>query len=68
METIRCTRCNKKLAEATYTQLSIKCPRCKTLTQKAKEPRPSDLIAPERPYALPVTKKRCKTASTVDRR
>lgn len=53
METIRCTNCKRKLAEAIYTQLNIKCPRCKTITQKAVEPLPSDLNVKERPYALP---------------
>jgi phage FluMu protein Com len=31
METVRCGRCNKKLAEADYRHLAIKCPRCGTL-------------------------------------
>ncbi|WP_373691490.1 Com family DNA-binding transcriptional regulator [Azonexus sp.] len=40
METIRCTECNKKLAEAEYLSLSIKCPRCGHLNNlKAGEPR-----------------------------
>jgi phage FluMu protein Com len=25
---VRCTKCNKKLAEADYRRLAIKCPRC----------------------------------------
>ena len=33
METVRCGQCNKKLAEAEYFRLSIKCPRCGTLNQ-----------------------------------
>ncbi|NLC24492.1 MAG: Com family DNA-binding transcriptional regulator [Oxalobacter sp.] len=33
METIRCGSCNKKLAEAEYTRLAIKCPRCGTHNQ-----------------------------------
>jgi phage FluMu protein Com len=53
VETIRCTHCNRKLAEAIYTQLNIKCPRCKTITQKATEPLQSDSKAKERPYAPP---------------
>lgn len=28
MKTIRCAQCNRKLAEATFCSLSIKCPRC----------------------------------------
>ena len=28
MEVIRCENCNRKLAEADYTRLAIKCPRC----------------------------------------
>ncbi|MGV0998277.1 MAG: Com family DNA-binding transcriptional regulator [Fluviibacter sp.] len=68
METIRCTHCNKKLAEATYTQLSIKCPRCGTINQKALEPLHSDLIAQESPYALPRSKQRRQAAYSVDRR
>ncbi len=39
METIRCGHCHKKLAEALYIRLSIKCPRCGTLNLlKAAEP------------------------------
>ncbi|MDR2507619.1 MAG: Com family DNA-binding transcriptional regulator [Candidatus Accumulibacter sp.] len=39
METIRCGQCNKKLAEAEYRRLAIKCPRCGALNQmKAMEP------------------------------
>jgi phage FluMu protein Com len=34
MEVIRCGSCNKKLAEADYLRLSIKCPRCRTLNQR----------------------------------
>ncbi|WP_081695719.1 Com family DNA-binding transcriptional regulator [Oxalobacter paraformigenes] len=33
MEIIRCGNCNRKLAEATYFCLKIKCPRCGTLNQ-----------------------------------
>ncbi|WP_416242736.1 Com family DNA-binding transcriptional regulator [Azospira sp. APE16] len=33
MEIIRCGSCNKKLAEAEYTRLSIKCPRCGAINQ-----------------------------------
>ncbi|WP_413460235.1 Com family DNA-binding transcriptional regulator [Herbaspirillum huttiense] len=33
MEEIRCEQCNKKLAEALYVRLIIKCPRCRTLNQ-----------------------------------
>ena len=36
----RCQRCNRKLAEAIFTWISIKCPRCGHLnTEKAQEPR-----------------------------
>lgn len=39
VEEIRCCKCNKKLAEADYRQLAIKCPRCGVLnTLKAVEP------------------------------
>jgi phage FluMu protein Com len=31
MQVVRCGQCSKKLAEAVYTFLSIKCPRCRTL-------------------------------------
>ncbi|WP_081908820.1 Com family DNA-binding transcriptional regulator [Ferriphaselus sp. R-1] len=33
METVRCGACNRKLAEAVFTRLAIKCPRCGTLNQ-----------------------------------
>lgn len=39
MKEIRCSKCNKKLAEADYRQLVIKCPRCGVMnTLKATEP------------------------------
>jgi phage FluMu protein Com len=39
MEIVRCGRCNRKLAEAVYTKLSIKCPRCGVLNHlRAIEP------------------------------
>ncbi|WP_081906180.1 Com family DNA-binding transcriptional regulator [Methylobacter tundripaludum] len=39
METIRCGNCRKKLAEAEFIRLSIKCPRCGVINQlKAVEP------------------------------
>lgn len=39
VEVIRCNFCNKKLAEADYRQLSIKCPRCGAINNlKAIEP------------------------------
>lgn len=51
MEVIRCSGCNKKLAEADYRHLSIKCPRCGMLnTLKAIEPRDS---APDAQKARP---------------
>ncbi|MDH4449219.1 MAG: Com family DNA-binding transcriptional regulator [Rhodoferax sp.] len=31
METIRCGQCQRKLAQAQYTRLEIKCPKCGTL-------------------------------------
>lgn len=31
METVRCGNCHRKLAEADYRRLAIKCPRCGTL-------------------------------------
>jgi phage FluMu protein Com len=36
METIRCGSCNKKLAEASYNAISIKCPRCGTINNHKK--------------------------------
>ncbi|MCL2876918.1 MAG: Com family DNA-binding transcriptional regulator [Betaproteobacteria bacterium] len=45
---IRCGQCSKKLAEADYRHLSIKCPRCGTFNVlKAASPQP------ERPGASP---------------
>lgn len=39
METVRCGSCGKKLAEAEYIRLSIKCPRCGVINQlKVTEP------------------------------
>lgn len=39
VEEIRCSKCNKKLAEADYRLLVIKCPRCGEMnTLKAIEP------------------------------
>lgn len=39
VEEVRCCKCNKKLAEADYRQLVIKCPRCGVMnTLKAIEP------------------------------
>ena len=39
MEIVRCGVCNRKLAEAIFTALSIKCPRCGTFNNlKAIEP------------------------------
>ncbi|ADE10491.1 Com family DNA-binding transcriptional regulator [Sideroxydans lithotrophicus] len=37
METVRCGKCNRKLAEGEYTRLAIKCPRCGTLNQVSAE-------------------------------
>ncbi|TDK65964.1 Com family DNA-binding transcriptional regulator [Sapientia aquatica] len=31
MQEIRCGNCHRKLGEGIYIQLSIKCPRCKTM-------------------------------------
>ncbi|MDR1423490.1 MAG: Com family DNA-binding transcriptional regulator [Azoarcus sp.] len=36
---IRCGSCNRKLAEAEYIRLAIKCPRCGTLNHYGHEPR-----------------------------
>ncbi|MFZ5582022.1 Com family DNA-binding transcriptional regulator [Azospira sp. APE16] len=39
MKEIRCSSCNKKLAEADYRRLAIKCPRCGVMNDlKATEP------------------------------
>ncbi|TPQ28938.1 Com family DNA-binding transcriptional regulator [Methylomonas koyamae] len=39
MEIVRCGHCGRKLAEAEFVRLAIKCPRCGTLnTLKAVEP------------------------------
>jgi phage FluMu protein Com len=38
MEIIRCGSCNKKLAEASYNAISIKCPRCGTINNHKKAP------------------------------
>ncbi|WP_435626995.1 Com family DNA-binding transcriptional regulator [Candidatus Ferrigenium straubiae] len=41
METIRCGKCSKLLAKASYSKLEIKCPRCGTLNQlRAESPKP----------------------------
>lgn len=46
MEEIRCSRCNRKLAEAEYTCINIKCPRCGAYNHlRASSPRQH---APER--------------------
>ncbi|MBS7815876.1 hypothetical protein B9T11_08580 [Wohlfahrtiimonas chitiniclastica] len=37
-EEIRCTHCNRKLCEAIYRLIVIKCPRCKTLNSLKKDP------------------------------
>lgn len=48
MKEIRCRNCNKKLAEADYRRLAIKCPRCGAMNQlKADEPPTS---APRVPF------------------
>lgn len=47
MQEVRCTACNRKLAEADFTRLHIKCPRCGTLViLRATSPHPN---ASERP-------------------
>ena len=44
---IRCGQCCKKLAEGIYSQLSIKCPRCKAFNHlKAESPPPERKSAP----------------------
>lgn len=41
LEEIRCGNCNRKLAEADYRRLVIKCPRCGALNAlRAKSPQP----------------------------
>jgi phage FluMu protein Com len=42
METVRCGQCNRKLAEADYTRLSIKCPRCGAINQVTARSRPPE--------------------------
>lgn len=47
MQEIRCGQCNKKLAEADFIQLNIKCPRCGTFNRlsagSALQERPSSV-------------------------
>lgn len=46
MEIVRCGKCGRKLAEADYVSLSIKCPRCGTLNlMRAERPQPERLGA-----------------------
>jgi phage FluMu protein Com len=42
METVRCGQCNRKLAEADYRHLAIKCPRCGTLNMLKAASRPPE--------------------------
>lgn len=46
MQDIRCGKCGKKLAEADYNRLAIKCCRCKTVNHYGHEP-----LNPERQSA-----------------
>jgi phage FluMu protein Com len=55
METIRCGQCNRKLADADYTRLAIKCPRCGTINHVTAASRPS--VRPERLAPPPPPKK-----------
>ncbi|MEO8119538.1 MAG: Com family DNA-binding transcriptional regulator [Rhodoferax sp.] len=46
MQEIRCGQCQRKLAEAEFVRLSIKCPRCGTLNDvRAMSPQPERLGA-----------------------
>ncbi|WP_409521090.1 Com family DNA-binding transcriptional regulator [Methylomonas sp. MV1] len=48
MEIVRCGQCGRKLAEAEFVRLAIKCPRCGTLNNlKAVEPL---IRAPRAPF------------------
>ncbi|MBD9362895.1 Com family DNA-binding transcriptional regulator [Methylomonas fluvii] len=48
MEIVRCGQCGRKLAEAEYSRLAIKCPRCGTMNElKACEPLTSAPRAPD---------------------
>ena len=49
MEEIRCSHCNRKLAEAEYTRLNIKCPRCGAYNHLRASEHP-----PARPGASPL--------------
>ncbi|MDZ7920771.1 Com family DNA-binding transcriptional regulator [Rhodoferax sp.] len=53
METIRCGQCQRKLAEAQYTRLEIKCPKCGTLNvlRASAADHSSPSPTPERPRA-----------------
>lgn len=53
MQTVRCGQCQKKLAEAQYTLLNIKCPRCGTLNllRASAADHSSQSAKPERPRA-----------------
>jgi phage FluMu protein Com len=47
MESVRCGWCRRKLAEAQYVRLEIKCPRCGTLNiLRAESPLPESRRAP----------------------
>lgn len=53
METVRCGQCQRKLAEAQYTRLEIKCPKCGTLNvlRASAADHSSPSPTPERPRA-----------------
>lgn len=53
MDIVRCGKCGRKLAEAEYVSLSIKCPRCGTLNlMRAARPQPERPGASIRKEAL----------------
>ncbi|MDO8776621.1 MAG: Com family DNA-binding transcriptional regulator [Burkholderiaceae bacterium] len=58
METVRCGKCQRKLAEAQYTRLEIKCTRCGTLNvlRASAADHSSPSPTPERPRAPSKTK------------
>ncbi|MDR2925981.1 MAG: Com family DNA-binding transcriptional regulator [Azoarcus sp.] len=62
METVRCGQCARKLAEADYRCLAIKCPRCGTLNMLKAASRSSN-ACPRWRWSTPVTP-RCVARST----
>ncbi|WP_434779329.1 Com family DNA-binding transcriptional regulator [Neisseria sp. Ec49-e6-T10] len=52
-EEIRCIKCNRKLCEADYKFISIKCPRCYEITVSTKRvPRGNKYGSPKRKQIL----------------